>query len=188
MIGAITAGLFSEPTAPVTSSYESIQTVTLASNQASITFSSIPATFKHLQIRALSRTTRAITNDTLGVTFNSDTVASNYARHVLYGDGASAGAVGTTSNNDIGTTAGASCTTGVFGVNVIDILDYTTTTIKTRTVRYLAGFDNNGSGQVRLGSTLYLGTSPISTILIDAASGGGNLAQYSSFALYGIKG
>ena len=187
MIGAITAGLFSTPTAPVTNSYESIQTVTLASNQASITFSSIPATFKHLQIRALSRTTRAITNDTLGVTFNSDTVASNYARHVLYGDGASAGAVGTTSNNDIGTTAGASCTSGVFGANVIDILDYTNTN-KYRTVRYLAGFDNNGSGQVRLGSTLYLGTSAISTILIDAASGGGNLAQYSSFALYGIKG
>ena len=187
MIGAITAGTFSAGTPPVTNSYESIQTVTLASNQASITFSSIPATFKHLQIRALSRTTRAITNDTLGVTFNSDTVASNYARHVLYGDGASAGAVGTTSNNDIGTTAGASCTSGVFGANVIDILDYTNTN-KYRTVRYLAGFDNNGSGQVRLGSTLYLGTSAISTILIDAASGGGNLAQYSSFALYGIKG
>ena len=187
MIGAITAGTFSAGTPPVTNSYESIQTVTLASNQASITFSSIPATFKHLQIRALSRTTRAITNDTLGVTFNSDTVASNYARHVLYGDGASAGAVGTTSNNDIGTTAGASCTSGVFGANVIDILDYTNTN-KYRTVRYLAGFDNNGSGQVRLGSTLYLGTSAISTILIDAAAGGGNLAQYSSFALYGIKG
>ena len=187
MIGAITAGLFSSGVAAATNSYESIQTVTLASNQASITFSSIPATFKHLQIRALSRTTRAITNDTLGVTFNSDTVASNYARHVLYGDGASAGAVGTTSNNDIGTTAGASCTSGVFGANVIDILDYTNTN-KYRTVRYLAGFDNNGSGQVRLGSTLYLGTSAISTILIDAAAGGGNLAQYSSFALYGIKG
>ncbi len=187
MIGAITAGLYAGGVPPVTGSYESIQTVSLGASQASISFTSIPSTFKHLQIRALSRTTRAITNDTLGVTFNSDTTASNYARHVLYGDGSSAGAVGTTSNNDIGTTAGASCTTGVFGGLVIDILDYTNTN-KNRTVRYLAGFDNNGSGQVRIGSTLYLGTSAISTILIDAASGGGNLAQYSQFALYGIKG
>jgi hypothetical protein len=166
--------------------YDALATVTLSATTASVTFAGIPTGYKHLQIRMLSRTTRAITNDTLEVTFNGDTTASNYARHVLYGDGASAAAVGTTSNSDIGTTAGASCTASVFGANVIDILDYANTN-KTRTVRYLAGFDNNGSGQVRLGSTLYLGTSALNTIKIDAATGGGSFVQYTQLALYGVK-
>jgi hypothetical protein len=37
----------------VTNSYESIQTVTVSTATPSITFSSIPATYKHLQIRGL---------------------------------------------------------------------------------------------------------------------------------------
>ncbi len=51
MIGAITAGLYGTGVPPVTSSYESIATSTATGS--SITFSSIPSTYKHLQVRAL---------------------------------------------------------------------------------------------------------------------------------------
>ena len=40
-------------------SYESIQTTTLSSSQSTISFTSIPATFKHLQIRCIARCTSA---------------------------------------------------------------------------------------------------------------------------------
>jgi hypothetical protein len=48
----VISGLLSGAGAPAsTNSYESISTVTLGSSQATIAFSSIPSTYKHLQIR-----------------------------------------------------------------------------------------------------------------------------------------
>ena len=74
-------------------SYESISTVTVGSGGAAdVTFSSIPATYKHLQIRGISRNSGS--GISIGrVRFNSDT-GTNYARHTLEGDGSSAGAFG----------------------------------------------------------------------------------------------
>lgn len=68
---------------------------------------------------------------------------------------------------------------------VVDILDYANTN-KNKTIRVLAGVDNNGSGEVALNSGLWPSTSALNTIKILTTSG--NLNQYSSFALYGIKG
>jgi hypothetical protein len=65
--------------------YDSIATTTLSSPAASITFSSIPATYTHLQIRGIARSTAAAGN--VSIAYNSDT-GSNYAGHDLYGDGA----------------------------------------------------------------------------------------------------
>ena len=71
--------------------YESIQTVNLTGSQSSITFSSIPGTYKHLQIRGVLRGDRANTGEIVGVQFNGDTTAANYASHRLIGDGTNAG-------------------------------------------------------------------------------------------------
>ena len=167
-------------------SFESIATITVGSGgAANVEFTSIPGTYTHLQLRAICRTERTIVGDTIYVTINSDTTKANYARHILYVDGSSATAVGTTSNSDIGTTPGSSANANVFSANVIDILDYANTN-KYKTIRYLAGYDNNGSGQVRIGSTLWQSTSAITSIKIDNDSGN-DINQYSHFALYGIK-
>ena len=169
--------------------YQSIATVTVgAGGSSSVTFSSIPSTYTHLQIRFLARTARANQEDNIQLRFNSDS-AGNYAAHVLYGDGATAGSFsdGTSITfNTRSVVAAASATSGVFGGGLIDILDYTNTS-KNTTVRSLNGYDNNGAGQVRLSSGLWMNTAAITSITILSANAA-NLSEYSSLALYGIKG
>ena len=188
MIGAITAGLFGEGTPAVTNSYESIATVTVGSGgSATVSFTSIPSTFKHLQVRGIARNTSAGTSiNGIFTPFNSDT-AANYSRHNLIGDGSSATASASTSSSNVlaGQYPQGGTTASVFGVFVLDILDYQDTN-KYKTTRALFGTDLNGSGQVRLSSGNWRSTSAISTITITPEDA--NFAQYSSFALYGIKG
>jgi hypothetical protein len=187
MIGAITAGLFSTGTVASTNSYESIATVTLASASATITFSSIPNTYKHLQIRGIGRTSNAVTDENIVLQFNSDTT-SNYSTHWLNGNGSTASGNVDTPFTKIpfARTSGASSGANIFGVTVCDILDYADTN-KYKTVRALSGHDENGSGVIQLRSGFWRSTSAITTITIQNDSVA-NMAQYSSFALYGIKG
>jgi hypothetical protein len=170
--------------------YESIQTVTLGSSQNAIAFSSIPSTYKHLQIRAIGRTTNATTTGQAKVQMNGDT-GNNYTFHQLIGNGTTAFADGYATGVVAGVTptlrmTGASSTSGMFGVSVIDILDYANTS-KYKTVRVLTGQDQNGSGDVQLVSGLWLSTSAI-TSLSFTNQASGDFAQYTQFALYGIKG
>lgn len=169
--------------------YEPIAVSTVPSGGvASITFSSIPQTYTHLQIRFLARTARANQEDNIQLRFNSDS-GNNYAAHVLYGDGATAGSFSDGSSitfNTRSVVAAASSTSGVFGIGVIDILDYNNTS-KNTTVRSLNGYDNNGAGQVRISSGLWINTVAITSITMLSANAA-DISQYSSFALYGIKG
>ena len=184
----IVSGLFSEGAPPVSpTSYESIQTVTVGSGGAAdITFTSIPSTFKHLQVRWLSRNNRAAADDTIAIQFNGDTT-SNYALHFIYGDGSAAAAVALINRSEIliGYQAGNSAGANIFGAGVTDILDYENTN-KFKTLRSLGGDDSNGAGTVHFGSGLYRSSSAITSIKF--FSSGANFAEYSSFALYGIKG
>jgi hypothetical protein len=172
-----------------TNSYESIATVTVGSGgAANIEFTSIPATYTHLQLRGISRGVVAAADAALFIYFNSDTAAS-YSAHQLYSNGSAVGSNvyggNPTSSTYIGTITGATATASIFGVAVIDILEYANTNIY-KTVRALTGFDSNGSGKLDFKSLNWRSTSAITTIKIQADSN--NLAQYSQFALYGIKG
>lgn len=175
------------PAAATLNSYESIMTANGTGSSGTITFSSIPATYKHLQIRYIGRNSATgATLATLRMRVNG--YASNYPLHKLSGDGASASAYGTTAEVYIQdnmlmptNSAGAS----IYGAGIIDILDYSDTN-KYKTVRALSGVDLNGSGQICLGSGLYQQTTAISSITLEA--NGVNWLTNSSFALYGIKG
>ena len=190
MIGAITAGLFSSGGAPAaTASYESIATYTVgAGGVSSIDFTSIPSTYKHLQVRVLTRGTSTV--NAVCMRFNTDTTTANYNGHILYGDGSSAAATnpGTNPYMQIGSMPTSSAGANIFGASVMDILDYTSTN-KYKTVRSLAGYDLNGSGYMVLWSGVWM-KSPetITTVTLLPNAATGNFAQYSSFALYGIKG
>jgi hypothetical protein len=160
--------------------YESIATVTVGSGgAANVTFSSIPATYTHLQIRWANPTSN--TGGNVIVNFNNDTSTSNYAMHNIRGNGSTASTLAFTS---------ASGNSTIFGNEsqyaVADILDYANTN-KYKVSRILGGADYNGSGQVSLNSSLWMNTAAISTIKLTADLTGG-WAQYSSIALYGIKG
>jgi hypothetical protein len=169
-------------------SYDSIATATVGSGgAANVEFTSIPSTYTHLQIRALGRTDRAATGDWISIQFNG-TTSSSYALHELVGDGssASAGFNSSVTATAVQRFAGANATASVFGVFVLDILDYTNTN-KNTTIRGLGGTDNNGSGIVSLTSGLFNSTNAITSIKFFPGAGS-NFAQYSSFALFGIKG
>jgi hypothetical protein len=165
--------------------YESIATVTAGSAVANIQFTSIPATYTHLQIRGISRFTAASTETNILLEFNNDASAI-YADHLLLGTGTT-----TASGNDINVTASfintspaASIASNIFAVNVFDILDYANTN-KFKTTKNLTGWDSNGDGYVGLWSGLYRSTNAITSIKLTPRIG--NFVQYSSFALYGVK-
>ena len=165
-------------------SYESIATVTVgAGGSSSISFTSIPSTYKHLQIRWLSGDNRSGANDSpIYIQFNSDT-SNNYADHQLGGDGSSAYSYASTSQPKTWLYGGGAT---AFGAGITDILDYTSTN-KAKTIRFLGGNDANGAGQIRLVSGLWFATpAAISTITLTPFTA--NFRQYSSFALYGVKG
>ena len=171
-----------------TTAYESISTVTVGGGgSASISFTSIPGTYTHLQVRFMARGTATAAGVGLRERLNSDTSAS-YSSHQLYGSGASVAATGggSQSEMEIGGMTGATAGSNIFGVGVLDILDYSSTD-KYKTLRLLDGRDVNGSGgYIFFESGSWQNTNAVTTVQIYPASG--NFEQYSQFALYGIKG
>ncbi len=185
MIGTLSAGLFGVPAPLVTNSYESISTVTVGTAQSTIEFTSIPSTYKHLQLRCLLRSTAASASANTFIRYNSDT-GNNYGSHILRGDGStvtSSAFISTYSYMYGPEISAATATANIFGVGVIDILDYANTS-KNKVQRVLGGNDRNGSGAEVFVSGLWLNTSAINSISFTTS---GNFAQYSQIDLYGIK-
>jgi hypothetical protein len=168
-------------------SYESIQTITLGSNQSTVDFTSIAGTYKHLQLRLITRNNRNSQLDGLYMRFNSDS-GTNYSDHFVRGDGANVDANADVSASYmlLGTVAASNAGANVFAGSVIDILDYADTN-KYKTVRALLGYDNNGNGYIGLFSGNWRSTTSITSITLGSTNGSGILAN-STFALYGIKG
>ena len=175
--------------------YESIATTTLSSSAGSVTFSSIPATFKHLQIRYIARSGYAETISAIGIQLTGSNTAPVY-EHAFFGDGTDAFATGSSSYVSNGgimaRIAGNNASANFFGAGIIDIFDYTSTT-NNKTIRGFGGTDNNGSGQLNINSRLFTIASAISQIKLNAvftsgATGTTTFNTYTQFALYGIKG
>lgn len=171
------------------SSYESIATATGTGSNFSITFSSIPSTYTHLQIRLVANgsfTSSSIAG-TIQMRFNSDT-GSNYTRHALSGNGATAtatGASGSISFFNLGIIPYGSTYSDIYGALIIDIDDYANTS-KYKTVRGFGGSDGNGSGNVRLASGVWQNTNAVTDIELFVSSAI-TLNTPSTFSLYGIK-
>jgi hypothetical protein len=186
-ISARAYGLFGG-VAPLLGDYQAITTATVDSGgSSSITFSAIPSTFKHLQIRCITHASGG-TQPAMLMTFNS--TSTGYYWHGLEGSGSGAGyaydAGSLNSGIYIYSTAGTNFGSNVFSGHIIDIFDYANTS-KNKTTRSIGGEDGNGSGYVTFNSGLWQSTNAISSVNI-ALVGGYNFAQYTQFALYGIKG
>lgn len=174
--------------------YDSIATVTVGvTSVASVTFSSIPTTYTHLQIRAFAQTNRGtFGTDGMSLRINGDTTGS-YNYHYLRGNGStvtSAAGTGSYTNIvEVGTASVGTTTGGTFGAHVIDILDYANTN-KYKTMRNLHGNDINGTvggspGFLGITSALWMKTDAITSLVF---TGDSPFTQYTHFALYGIKG
>jgi hypothetical protein len=171
-------------------SYESISTVTVgAGGVSSVTFSSIPQTYTHLQVRMIARTNRALSDvDAAILRYNSDTNSNNYTYHEIVGSGSAVSVYGSGAPEAVQmySTTGATALANAFGVGITDILDYSNTN-KYKTQRNFGGHDTNGSGQIRINSGLWINTNAISSMTFTPASGT-LFNQYTQFALYGING
>ena len=174
-----------------TSSFESIATVTAAGGETSISFTSIPSTYKHLQIRGLAKDTTNNSDDAgYSIRFNSDT-GSNYAMHRLRADGTNIVAGGNANQSSMslsyGAVASASGVANMFGVSIVDIHDYASTT-KNKTMRAFSGSNINSTGTttgIALDSGLWMNKNAITsnTLLPDLTA----FAAGTDFSLYGIK-
>jgi hypothetical protein len=165
-----------------TLSYESIATAT-PSGTSTVTFSSIPSTYKHLQIRT------NIFQGSGGDIFLKLNSTQGLGVHYIVGNGTSASggydSLPSGSNGQYFGNLGASSTGAQVGIT--DILDYTDTN-KYKVARTLGGLDTNSgttTNRVWLYSFLFDTTASITSITFYSAS---NFASGSSFALYGVKG
>ena len=166
--------------------FESIATVTLSSAASNIEFTSIPSGFQYLQVRLIGRTSNGTGVGELRLQFNTDT-GSNYARHRLMGDGSGANAFAGASQTYMraGCLAESTVLASTFAANVIDILDYASTS-KNKTIRVLDGLDLNGSGEVEMNSGLWASTAAITSMRFTHGFGG-NFVQHTTAALYGVR-
>ncbi len=174
-------------TPTVATSYESIATTTVTgSSTDTISFTSIPATFTHLQLRITQQTSAYDVWNI--IEFNNDTTATNYWSHRIFGTGGGAAETQAGNNNYVFYQAVSGHSTTSMTAQVIDVLDYTNTN-KNKVVRHLSGLDNNGSGFLWFGSVGWNSTTAVNRLDIKLFNPGGKTyTADSKFALYGIKG
>lgn len=179
--GGVSAGAYGWGAASAAAgAFESIATATGTGSSGTITFSSIPSTFKQLQIRGIAYDGSA---NNIWLRVNSDT-GTNYSRHTIHATGAAVSADGLATRSEINTRLYGGYTTNILSAWVIDILDYASTS-KYKTVRGFAGYDQNGAGNISVFSGLWQSTSATTSIsIIDSV---GNFNTQTTFALYGIK-
>lgn len=164
-------------------SYESIATLTTAGS--TLTFSNIPQTYKHLQIRFVGKNSNTTYQYVyLTMRLNSDTGA-NYDCHSMYATGSSIGSMYNGTYTDqmiIGPliSSGGGMSSQNSNPVIIDILDYTNTN-KFKVIRALGGFDGNSPGEIRLASGQWKNTAAITSVSLNGAD-----VQVNA-ALYGIK-
>ena len=164
--------------------FELISTVAGTGASGTITFSSIPSTYKHLQIRSMARGSGAA--QIINLRINSTT--ANHATHWLQGDGTGVTASNLTTQNSIWLSGAVTPSTGAanaYTPSVIDILEYGNTN-KIKTVRWFAG-QIDAQNLVAFGSgMLPTDTTAISSLTLSISVG--SFTTASRFSLYGIKG
>lgn len=166
----------------IPNSFESIATVTTSSG-TSLTLSSIPQTYKHLQLRwNLAETD--YNGAVIRLKFNNDSTNS-YNRLNLLGLGANA-YVYYSATNSIDR-VGTMYTNSLYrNSGVLDIFNYTSTNFF-KTIRNLSGsIGGTTNASVFYNSGLWRNTNAITDITLDLD--GYAFAANSKIALYGIKG
>jgi len=195
-IGSASVSAFRSRGTLVSGNYESIQTITVGSEGASqVSFSSIPQTYQHLQVRAVLQQYNASTAGNIYslVRLNGDATAGNYPSHNLGGSGSSAysaNIIGTSySYGYISDTYNSPSATNIFATFVLDLVDYTSTA-KNKEMMSIGGHEPNGSGVITLWSSMWLSTAAVNSITFYPnvpVSGNLKFKQHSTFALYGIS-
>ena len=169
--------------------YTLISSNVLASSAASVTFSSIPATYTDLVLRMSVRTNAGSNTDSIEITFNGDT-SSNYSTRVLYGSGSGGAGADQYANNVpsrvwYGAT-GNTATANTFGSAEVYIPNYLVSQNK-QTGNVGMAETNAAAALMAATASLWRNTAAITTILLDPLDGSASFQIGSSFYLYGIS-
>jgi hypothetical protein len=165
-----------------------ISSQTLGSAAASVTFSSIPATFTDLVLRVSVRTNNANFYDSDRVYFNGSSGTTNYSYIWLRGLGSGTPSSGSQTSGNAGTglhNVGDTATASTFSSGEIYIPNYAGSASKPFS---FANFGENNATTARLGVTanLFSSSAAISSITFIPLEGTSYLAG-SSFYLYGLR-
>ena len=169
---------------------EAIQTMYLeVENVTIMTFSSIPSTYEHLQLRVSTHDTHATGTDQLFVRLNNDTT-SYYSSHHMQaysGAGKTGSATTRTSLGYWGDAIGGNNLAGEYSTVVIDIQDYANTN-KSTVLTFLSGScpDADATKSIKFGSSLWESTTTVSEIDVYCISSA-PLQRGTSGTLYGIR-
>lgn len=196
-VSSLTTGSITLPSArgqfSIPGDYDSIATYTVGSGgQSFIEFTSIPQTYKSLELRISARGAVSNTHITTLIQANGDTGA-NYTGAELYKDGNNSGGTG----HAVGETyisygpflPANQQSANIFGVGLIEIAEYTNTNMK-KSFLIRTGYDNNATGtpswgHILMRQGLWNSTSAITSLKLTPSTG--SWAQYSIFALYGLR-
>jgi hypothetical protein len=154
---------------------------------SAVVFSSIPSTYEHLYLVASARVTNSGETRALALRFNNDT-GSNYTYKRLYGFGT--GSVGVDDLNEtrllIGYTNSAGQTANTFGYNTALIINYANTSRQKTLMGDGAMVQNSTTQTHSITGGRWSGTDAINRIDILAWDQPADIAQHSTFYLYGI--
>ena len=161
--------------------YQLISSVTVGSGgAATMTFSSIPATYTDLLLKISSRNTSGGA-DNHRISFNGNT--TSYSFRSLEGNGSTASSINA-STRIIGVINGSSSTASTFSNNEIYIPNYTSSNFKSFSADAVS--ENNATtAYAQLWANLWSNTAAITSIDIDANTL--TFAQYTTAYLYGIS-
>ena len=151
---------------------------------ASVTFSSIPATYTDLILKVSSRNSGGTNN--YAMRFNGSS-ASEYKDIGIYGNGSSASSASnpTSGAGVYGVVNQGTFTTNAFDTNEIYIPNYRSSSFKVMSIDQAQ--ESNAAGMFMiLNAGAWANTSAITSITLTPLSGN-NYVQYSTFTLYGIS-
>lgn len=160
-----------------TPTYTALANITLSSSASSVTFSSIPGTYRDL-VLVCSITNASGGTNTINIRFNGDT-GSNYNRVHMIGTGTADSVAFSNSTESLSIPTGG---TGNVGTVISQIMDYSATDKHKTFLTRIA--DKGGYGDYVIASaSRWANTSAVTSLTFYGTT---NFLSGNSFALYGI--
>jgi hypothetical protein len=169
-----------------------IASTTLGSAAATVTFSNIPSTFKHLRIVAHAKASPNTAHEDILLRFNNDATAQYAFINITADNGG--GSVGLLTGNTqtsmpIMRMASSNLNAAIFGGGFCDVLNYASTLAANKIAFSYSGSGDYGTvGQLRIRQGSWCPTSftPAAVNRVDLISGSGNFVTGSRFEIYGF--
>lgn len=160
-----------------TSAMTALATITLASAQATVTFSSISSAYRDLRLIVNNKMVNG--GASCDIRFNSDS-GSNYSSVYVYGLGYGSGTSGVATTN-YGYVDVLGTDTTIPSLFTVDIMDYSATDKHKSAISR----GSNPTAGVQMSAIRWASTAAITTVTL--STGSGNYAAGTTMTLYGVS-